>query len=854
MSTNWPPTNKQGSISSPFPGQVNTVQQSPFPGQGSNPPQGTPFPGVPQSKAPGVPLTASLDYNQQIPPAFSESIPPPTPPPKQAAPVPLSKAQDSIKSEPSGKNVKSSLQSHVFHEDLGVTTLIGQKSSSISSKTEDDALESLQLMNSTSHFVKTTVSLLPSSSTLLQKAQINLGYIIRPLAPLPEGEAEIPLVNYGTDPITRCTQCRTYINPYVRTDPSKRFWICNLCETSNEMPARYGNNLVDEQSLPPEFNCAVMEYMASADYTVRPPQPPTIMFVIDVSSSAVNSRMLEVVCNTIADLIRNDELPGGPRTMVGIMTYDTSVHFYQLSKGVENLQVLVVSDLEDLFLPLSGEILLNLSESADDILKLLELLPSTWKDNNIVGSAMGSAIRAAHYAMKHVGGKMCVFTSSPSYFGDFALNSSQTARDKKGPKLQPLDKCKEFSTMVCQTQVSLELFVCTPQNLNLPALHHLSSQTSGSVHYFPLKNHQGNLKLSQELRHVITRETCWESVMRIRISKGWKITNWFGNCYIRGSDLMVLPNCHSDHTFSITFQQEDGVVPKKVAYFQTAFLHTNSHGERRIRVFNSALPISGNLNDVLLSLNPEAALVTTAQLAINAGLNGKLPDARNMVQNICSKISASLSALTPIPDSCKIFIMYILGLLKSTAFIENINPDLRIYHWLRLRSLPLEDIIAYSYPRLVPIHDLPNDIPSVNSASIPPPLHLTHESLTQEGAYLLENGESMIIWIGRNISPQWLQAVFDAPSFDHLQPHIAESCMDSQKNPTAIRVSSVIKAIRDTRLPYMSLKVIKQGDESEPTFYSHLIHDKTQGMLITLKDFISSMAPRTQLHVQPTLG
>lgn len=52
------------------------------------------------------------------------------------------------------------------------------------------------------------------------------------------------------------------------------------------------------------------------------------------------------------------------RTLVGLMTFDSTVHFYQISKGPQNYQLLIVSDLEDLFLPLPGEVLLNLQESS----------------------------------------------------------------------------------------------------------------------------------------------------------------------------------------------------------------------------------------------------------------------------------------------------------------------------------------------------------------------------------------------------------------------------------------------------------------------------------------------------------
>ena len=61
---------------------------------------------------------------------------------------------------------------------------------------------------------------------------------------------------------------------------------------------------------------------------VRPPQPPVYVFVIDVSATASQSGMIESCVRAIRDSL--DELPGLPRTLVGFITFDSSVHFYNL--------------------------------------------------------------------------------------------------------------------------------------------------------------------------------------------------------------------------------------------------------------------------------------------------------------------------------------------------------------------------------------------------------------------------------------------------------------------------------------------------------------------------------------------
>ena len=71
---------------------------------------------------------------------------------------------------------------------------------------------------------------------------------------------------------------------------------------------------IHTQAERPELNYGSVEYVAPADYMVRPPQPPAFVFVIDVSARAVQSGLLKEVCDTL--LASLDKLPGGQRTQV----------------------------------------------------------------------------------------------------------------------------------------------------------------------------------------------------------------------------------------------------------------------------------------------------------------------------------------------------------------------------------------------------------------------------------------------------------------------------------------------------------------------------------------------------------
>lgn len=59
---------------------------------------------------------------------------------------------------------------------------------------------------------------------------------------------------------------------------------------------------------------------------------------------------------------------------VGICTFDSGVHYYNLKASLSQPQMLVVPDLSDPFLPVPEDLLVNLSESRAVVDTLLENL------------------------------------------------------------------------------------------------------------------------------------------------------------------------------------------------------------------------------------------------------------------------------------------------------------------------------------------------------------------------------------------------------------------------------------------------------------------------------------------------
>ena len=73
---------------------------------------------------------------------------------------------------------------------------------------------------------------------------------------------------------------------------------------------------------------------------------------------------------------------------------------------------------------------------------------------------------------------------------------------------------------------------------------------------------------------------------------GLALHTFHGNCFVRSTDLLALPNVNPDHSFAIQISYEDSLEEMEVAFLQSALLYTSVRGERRIRVATIALPVT----------------------------------------------------------------------------------------------------------------------------------------------------------------------------------------------------------------------------------------------------------------------
>lgn len=155
-------------------------------------------------------------------------------------------------------------------------------------------------------YMSLSVGAIPATKQLLTRSSLPFGLSVHPLA---EGEgsmgpAGIPLVNFGSAGVVRCKKCRAYINPFSRFIDGGRRWRCNLCTYCNDTPQSYfaptdNEGVRVDLASRPELLSGSVEFLASSEYMMRPPQPPVYLFVLDCTYGAVASGVLQAAVETI---------------------------------------------------------------------------------------------------------------------------------------------------------------------------------------------------------------------------------------------------------------------------------------------------------------------------------------------------------------------------------------------------------------------------------------------------------------------------------------------------------------------------------------------------------------------------
>lgn len=705
--------------------------------------------------------------------------------------------------------------------------------------------------NANPKFMRVTTGNFPLSKDLANTLQLPLAIVLQPMADLRPDEMPLPEVDFGPDGPLRCTRCKGYINPAVTFVSGGRRYICNLCRFENEVPESYFCNLdmngrrLDLETRP-ELKFGSVEFVATKEFSNRPPAPASFVFAIDVSWCSIQNGTLVTVAQAIKTLLFGSEGGLPPAVQFGLITFDRNVHFYNLNASLDQAQMLVMADPKDPFVPLSEGFLVDPQESRHVIETLLDSLPAMFGNNRVSEGALGAALKCAQLALEPTGGRVFAFQTSMPASGVGAVKPRDNTKAFGTPSEKPLfvstEPFYEKLGEECVTcGVSVDLFVAASTYVDIATVGTTASLTNGSTFLYPgFTSLKSGAKMQEDVLKAARRNFGFNCVLRLRCSDGVLVDHHIGNFFMRNSSDVELASIDSEKTVTIMLQHESGKLDEKLdVCFQAALLYTRPNGERRIRIHNLSVPVTTLAGSVFKFADLDCLVNVLAKQAVMHSLEDATLPARDKLTETCVAILTAYrrncaQGTSPgqliLPENLKLLPVFANSVLKSKILRSgmDISLDMRVQQMRAWRGMPVTQSLPLLYPRLAAIHTMTPEVgkPDTYGRIVMPTFtRLSYPFLESEGAYLLENGHVMYLWLGRKVDSALLSALFGVSSIEQVDPAMPE--LPNLENPFSQQLNLLISELRKMRPHGMSFNIVRQQlDPSEVEFANLLVEDK----------------------------
>ncbi|KAL5641313.1 hypothetical protein ACGC1H_001709 [Rhizoctonia solani] len=510
--------------------------------------------------------------------------------------------------------------------------------------------------NSAPRFIRLSTYAMPFSHDLASGCYLPIAAMIQPFAQQPDNESPVPVVDFSESGPPRCGSCRGYINPWCTWTSAGQKWICNLCQETTEVPLEYFATLeasgqrVDHASRP-ELNHGTVDFIVPKEYWAQPPpprllashndpidsptkatflpnlqqQPPPsrkpvplhVLFGIDVSAESLTSGLTRSICA----ILRQSIFAGNPDSSsknIGIVAYDAkAVYFFDLSPSLSQPKMLVVSDIESMFVPLRTGLFVDPYLSRNLIEGLLDMIPTYFVSAVSGGAAMGAVVQAGLSALLHTGGEVLLFQRShPSDLPERSKSEQELANtDKERILFAPESlKWSEIAEECAEAGVAVNTWLFPTQFTDVATIGTLSLKTGGDLYFHPrFLLERDEHVIGSEVMRVLTRPMGYNCTMRVRCSTGLSVSTNLGAFHQSSPSDLTVASSHADNAILVTFTHSGRLDDRREAHIQCATLYTSREGERRVRVLNIAVQVSTLAANVFKNADLEVVCCTFAR-------------------------------------------------------------------------------------------------------------------------------------------------------------------------------------------------------------------------------------------------
>ena len=251
-------------------------------------------------------------------------------------------------------------------------------------------------------------------------------------------------------------------------------------------------------------------------------------------------------------------------------------------------------------------------------------------------------------------------------------------------------------------------------------------------------------------------------------------------------------------------------------------------------------------------VDQDAVIGIVAKEAANKITDKSLTDIRQAVQDktieILSGYRKNFSGSHPtsqlvLPENLKEFAMYILGLTKSRAIKGGREPaDRRSYEARLMKGMGPAELSLYLYPRMIALHNLD---PAEGFADeeghlkLPRAIRASFPQIEDGGAYLVDNGQILLLWMHAQVSPNLLEDLF-GEGFDDLQkldPNLsALPVLDTHLNAQARNILLNLEQGRGSK--GLAIQLARQGLDGAEFEFARLLYEDRNGEASSYVDWL----------------
>ncbi|KAM6954516.1 protein transport protein Sec24C [Aplochiton taeniatus] len=616
--------------------------------------------------------------------------------------------------------------------------------------------------------VRATSYCVPCEGQSALLSHLPLGALLTPLTPL-----SLPEV-HEAEYVRGCDECGALMCPSMEWQDGGQRFHCPFCGHLNQVPWQQYQHAGREEKAELCRGSYQILHTLQEDAAV-------VFLALDVSAAALRAGHLDIITQQIHTLLREDGTVQSD-VRVGLMTYDSRVHLYDLSPSLSRPHMLVVTEMEELELPVREGLLVPLRDCVDSLVSVLQQIPLFSPDWDVTsGVPMEMPVAAGLTVLKALGcpGKLLIFhtaqlteaTHTPSSPGFFSSNKPKYL-------FQPPESAVSLAKQCVSQGCGVHVFLLSQQNMGGAWAGHVPYLTGGALRCYD--NLQGVLdrqRLSADLRRAVDSETCYKALVRIHISKDLRVSGSYGAFTPGPSPCQVaMATLDQQTTLAVEMTHSRALEERGAVVLQVAASYSTQTGQRMTRVHSVTLRCSRHLLDTFRHCQAQTLLAFYCKKMYCSVLECPLQELREELQSEltaalacyrkhCSSSSSVSTGQLVLPRALKALPVYVNSLRKSEVLLPGLRSSVhqRLHLRCQLVSMDTRATATHFYPTLLPL-----------SAAVPLPacggaVRCRAASLEPQGVYLLHGPLVLLLCLGSSVSSETLVLMFNCPSLSALQ-------------------------------------------------------------------------------------